>query len=61
MQTKTEAPPIPAAADTERAARLDAERVTWEFRAPSARRLDAGRQPINESPLFGGAAQEEMF
>jgi len=50
-----------AEADTERSARLDAERVTIEFRAKSTRRLDAGREPITDSPLFGGPAQQELF
>lgn len=54
-------PPIAGAADMERASRLDAERVTWEFRARSARRLDSGKRPIEESPLFGGPAQSSLF
>jgi hypothetical protein len=56
-----EAPPIAGSADTERHSRLDAERVTWEFRTKSTRRLDAGRLPITESPLFGGPSQQELF
>ena len=55
------APPIAGAADTERESRLDAERVTLEFRARSTRRLDAGRAPITDSPLFGGPSQQELF
>lgn len=47
--------------DGEQALRLDVERVTLEFRQKSTRRLDTGRQPITESPLFGGNAQEELF
>jgi hypothetical protein len=54
-------PPIVAIPDPEHASRLDAERVTLELRTRSTRRLDAGRQPITESPLFGGPAQRELF
>lgn len=54
-------PPIAGQADTEREARFDAERVTAEFRTSSTRRLDAGRAPITESPLFGGPAQGDLF
>jgi hypothetical protein len=50
-----------AKADPEFQTRLDAERVTLEFATRSRRRLDAGKMPIEESPLFGGAAQWEMF
>jgi hypothetical protein len=55
------APPIAATADLERESKLDAERVTLQFRQASTRRLDAGRRPITESPLFGGPAQTELF
>jgi hypothetical protein len=48
-------------ADTEREARIEAERVTLEFAQKSTRRLDAGRRPIEESPLFGGDAQASLF
>lgn len=47
--------------DLEYSSRLDAERVTLEFRTKSTRRLDAGKLPIEESPLFGGPAQRELF
>jgi hypothetical protein len=57
----TLAPPIAGRADMEREARLDAERVTLEFGQKSARRLDSGRKPITESPLFGGPAQGGLF
>jgi hypothetical protein len=52
---------LTAESDLERPARLDAERVTWEFRSQSTRRIDAGRAPIIDSPLFGGPRQQEMF
>ena len=58
---EAETPPIPASADLERGSRLDAERVTLEFRARSTRRLDGGKLPIDQSPLFGGPAQQELF
>jgi hypothetical protein len=55
------APPIAGAADLERSSRIDAERVTLEFAQRSTRRLDAGKRPIEESPLFGAPAQEVLF
>jgi hypothetical protein len=55
------APPIAGAADVEFETRLDAERVTLEFAQACARKLDAGAQPIAESPLFDGPAQGELF
>ena len=57
----TDAPPIAGEADTEREAKLDAERATLEYRQRSTKRLDAGRVPIGESPLFGGSAQGGLF
>ena len=50
-----------AAYQSEQAARLEAERLTWEYRSRSTRRLDRGRKPITDSPLFGGPSQGEMF
>lgn len=61
MSTETEAPPIAGAADVEFKSRIDAEAVTAEFATKSARRLDAGRAPITDSPLFGGPAQGSLF
>ena len=55
------APELSGEADTGRAGRIDAERVTLEFGSKSARRLDAGRRPMSEAPLFGGAAQGELW
>ena len=55
------APTLAAEADTERGARIEAERVTLEFGSKSARRLDSGRRPITESPLFGGEPQESLW
>lgn len=54
-------PPIPSEPDREYQARLDAERVTAEFKTKSTRHIDAGKLPIEESPLFGGRAQGELF
>ncbi len=45
----------------EYASRIDAERVTLEFAQKSARPLDAGKEPIGDSPLFGGQRQEDLF
>ncbi|MGD0497518.1 MAG: hypothetical protein ABSC23_03680 [Bryobacteraceae bacterium] len=56
-----ERPPLAGVSDPEWGTRLDAERVTAEFRTRSARRLDSGRRPITDSPLFGGPAQRELF
>jgi hypothetical protein len=45
----------------ETAAYIEAERITWEFRTKSTKRLDAGKQSIEDSPLFGGERQESLF
>lgn len=55
------APPIAGDADTEWESRLAAERVTLELKQKSTRRVDAGREPITDSPLFGGPAQGGLF
>lgn len=55
------APPIAGTADTEYESRIDAERCTAEFGTKSTRRLDAGRKPIEDSPLFGGERQMGLF
>jgi hypothetical protein len=47
--------------DPEHVSRIEAQRVTLEFGSRSRRRVDAGRRPIEESPLFGGPAQEDLF
>jgi hypothetical protein len=63
MQTTqtTTPPPIAGASDRERETRLEAERVTLEIRFGRGRSIDAGRVPIEHSPLFGGAAQSDLF
>lgn len=59
---KSEArPPICGAADVEREARLEAKRVTLEFGSRSTRRADGGKRPIEDSPLFGGPRQGDLF
>lgn len=55
------APPIAGQSDREFDSRLEAQRVTLQFAAKSSRRLDSGRLPMAESPLFGGPAQKELF
>jgi hypothetical protein len=50
-----------AEADPEYKTRIDAQRVTWEMKRKSARRLDSGRKPIDDSPLFGGDRQGTLF
>lgn len=52
---------LQAQPDPEYKPRIDAERVTWELRTKSTRRLDAGRQSIEDSPLFGGQRQQGLF
>ena len=54
-------PPIAGDSDVGRETRLEAERATLEFRQRSQKRLDAGRAPILESPLFDGPAQGDLF
>jgi hypothetical protein len=55
------APPIAGEADLEQPAVIDAQRVTLEFASRNPKRVDAGRQPIDESPLFGGSRQKDLF
>lgn len=50
----------PGQADPEIQSRLDAERCTLELKTKSTRRLDVGKVPIEESPLFGGG-QKGLF
>lgn len=54
-------PPIAGTADTEWESRLDAERVTLELKQKSTRRVDSGKEPITDAPLFGGPAQGGLF
>lgn len=56
-----DAPPIAGEADLEWESRIEAERLTWELKQKSTRRIDAGKQPIEDSPLFGGPAQGGLF
>lgn len=49
------------AADSEYSTRLDAERATLELERKSPRRADAGRESIEDSPLFGGNRQGRLF
>lgn len=54
-------PILAGASDPEHDSKLDAERVTLQFSVKSNKRLDCGREPIEDSPLFGGARQQELF
>lgn len=47
--------------DPEYHSRIDAARVTLEMKHKSTRRLDAGRESIDSSPLFGGDKEEKLF
>jgi len=55
------APELAGQSDPEYQSRIDAARCTLQFGVKSSRPLDSGKQPITDSPLFGGAAQQEMF
>lgn len=44
-------------ADPEYQTRIDAERCTLEFSRGKGKRLDVGKEPIENSPLFGGSRQ----
>ena len=41
--------------------RLTGDQLTQAFKTGKARRLDSGKRPIEDSPLFGGERQEELF
>jgi hypothetical protein len=45
-------PAIAGAADVEFQTRLDAQRVSLQFAQKSTRKLDAGKIPFDQSPLF---------
>jgi hypothetical protein len=47
--------------DPEYQSRIEAERLTWQLKLKSDRRLDSGKVPITESPLFGGSTQSDLF
>ena len=53
------APPIPATPHPEYSARLDAERVTAEFKVGIT--LTTPQQDVETLPLFGGERQGELF
>ena len=57
----TEPPPLFAEADREYQQRIDADRATALLKQKSARRVDAGKESIEDSPLFGGPRQGDMF
>ncbi len=48
---------LQAVADPEYQTRIDAERCTLEFSRGKGKRLDSGKEPITDSPLFGGNRQ----
>ncbi|KKL24511.1 hypothetical protein LCGC14_2414610 [marine sediment metagenome] len=58
--TDEQAPPIAGAGDGYDA-RVRGDKLTAEVSTRSRKRLDAGREPIEDSPLFGGPRQREMF
>lgn len=41
--------------------RILAERRSLAMRSRSERHIDTGKQPISDSPLFGGPAQRSLF
>jgi hypothetical protein len=52
---------ISATSDPEYRSRIEAQRVTLEMRSKSTRRIDGGKQPIEDGPLFGGPRQGNLF
>jgi hypothetical protein len=46
---------------TEGLRRIEAERLTLALASRSERKLDRGKKPIEEAPLFGGPPQESLF
>ena len=57
VQDELDRPPIAGAADPEYQARIDADRVTEQWKHP----VDKREANYEESPLFGGLKQSEMF
>ena len=55
------APPLAGEADPEYQSRIDAERVTRELATKNPKRMDGGEQEMEDSPLFGGPRQGDMF
>ena len=58
---KARAAALKGEADREYQARIDADRATALLKQKSARRVDAGKESIEDSPLFGGPRQGDMF
>lgn len=54
-------PNIPGQSDPEYQTRIDADRATAQWKTASSRKLDSGKEPITDSPLFGGPAQGGLF
>jgi hypothetical protein len=52
-------PPIAGNSDPEYLTRIDADRVTAEFRVKITPRIP--QESVDELPLFGGKRQKEMF
>lgn len=50
-----------AALVQENLARAEAEAMTLQLRQASSKPLDAGKEPIESAPLFGGNQQQELF
>jgi len=57
----TAPPPFAGSADLQAPAVIEAKRVTLEFASRNPRRADAGKNPMDESPLFGGTRQKDLF
>lgn len=49
-----------AAEDAKKRDQVEGQRLTAEFATKSPQRLDAGKLPIEYSPLFGGHRQKEL-
>jgi hypothetical protein len=60
-RARAEALKLQGQADREYQSRIDADRATLELKQKSRRQVDAGRQSIEDSPLFGGERQGGLF
>ena len=60
MANLKERPPIEGRSDDYDAS-VRGDQLTAELKSASRKRLDAGHEPIVDSPLFGGRRQKEMF
>ena len=53
--------PIPASSDPAYRDRLTGARLSALMKTKSTKLVDAGKQPIDDSPLFGGSRQSSLL